>query len=157
MTPAALDVPTIDLGATEMEHRGAHFRDLALGWSGDSAAVCGWLAKDLHLIGGIGDRLRYIYDFGDDWQHEIVVEDLLDPDPETHYPALVAAKGACPPEDFGGPWGYADLKAILADPSHEQRQEMLDWLGLDNSSEFDPDAITTEQIEYELALNGASR
>jgi hypothetical protein len=86
-----------------------------------------------------------------------VVEDLLDADPDTHYPILVAAKGACPPEDCGGPWGYADLKAILADPSHEQHQEMLDWLGLDNSATFDPNAIATDHIEYELALNGTSR
>jgi hypothetical protein len=109
------------------------------------------------LIGGIGDRLRYTYDFGDNWEHEIVVEDLLDADPDAHYPLLVAAKGACPPEDCGGPWGYADLKEILADPSHEQHQEMLDWLGLDNSSAFDPNAVTIDQIEEEVALNGTSR
>jgi hypothetical protein len=109
------------------------------------------------LIGGIGDRLRYTYDFGDDWEHEIVVEDLLDPDPDTHYPILVAAKGACPPEDCGGPWGYADLKQVLADPNHEQHQEMLDWLGLDNSATFDPNATATDHIEYELALNGTGR
>ncbi len=109
------------------------------------------------LIGGVGDKLRYTYDFGDDWEHEIVIEDLLDADPDTHYPVLVAAKGACPPEDCGGPWGYADLKDILADPGHEQHQEMLDWLGLDDSSEFNPNAIPTDHIEYELALNGASR
>jgi hypothetical protein len=109
------------------------------------------------LIGGIGDRLRYTYDFGDDWEHEIVVEDLLDADPDTHYPVLVAAKGACPPEDCGGPWGYADLKDILADPSHEQHREMLDWLGLDTPSAFDPNAIPTDQIEQNLALSNASR
>jgi hypothetical protein len=109
------------------------------------------------LIGGVGDRLRYTYDFGDDWQHEIVVEELLDADPEIHYPILLAAKGACPPEDCGGPWGYAELKAILANPSHEQHQQMLDWLGLDNSSAFDPNAIATDEIEEELALSGASR
>jgi hypothetical protein len=109
------------------------------------------------LISGISDRLRYTYDFGDDWQHEIVVEDLLDADPEIHYPVLAAAKGACPPEDCGGPWGYAELKEILADPSHEQHHEMLDWLGLDNSSAFDPNAVATDQIEEELALSGASR
>ncbi|MGH2864230.1 MAG: plasmid pRiA4b ORF-3 family protein [Solirubrobacteraceae bacterium] len=90
------------------------------------------------LISDVGDRLRYTYDFGDDWQHDIVIEELLDPDPEIHYPTLVAAKGACPPEDCGGPWGYANLKDILADPSHDEHQEMLDWLGLDNASEFDP-------------------
>jgi hypothetical protein len=109
------------------------------------------------LIGGVGDRLRYTYDFGDDWQHEIVVEELLDPDPTTHYPALTAAKGACPPEDCGGPWGYANLKEILADPNHNEHQEMLDWLGLANASEFDPAAIATDNIEEELALSGASR
>jgi hypothetical protein len=109
------------------------------------------------LIGGIGDRLRYTYDFGDDWEHEIVVEELLDGDPEIHYPVLVAAKGACPPEDCGGPWGYAELKEILADPTHEQHHEMLDWLGLEDASAFDPGAVAANEIEEELALSGAGR
>ncbi len=103
----------------------------------------------------IGARLRYTYDFGDNWEHEILVEDLLDPDPDTHYPTLVTAKGACPPEDCGGRWGYTDLKQILADPDDEQHQTMLEWLGLDNPTEFDPNAIATDQLDYELALNGA--
>jgi len=109
------------------------------------------------LIGGIGDRLRYTYDFGDDWEHEIVVEELLDGDPEIHYPVLVAAKGACPPEDCGGPWGYAELKEILADPTHEQHHEMLDWLGLEDASAFDPGAVAANEIEEDLALSGAGR
>ena len=109
------------------------------------------------LIGGVGDRLRYTYDFGDDWEHEIVVEELLDADPEIHYPVLVAAKGACPPEDCGGPWGYAELKEVLADPSHERHQEMLDWLGLDDASAFDPGAVAADDLEKELALSGAGR
>jgi Plasmid pRiA4b ORF-3-like protein len=105
----------------------------------------------------IGARFRYTYDFGDNWEHEILVEDLLDPDPDTHYPNLVAAKGACPPEDCGSPWGYANLKDILADPSHNEHQQMLEWLGVDNASEFDPAAVPTDTIDDELALNGASR
>jgi hypothetical protein len=105
----------------------------------------------------IGTRFRYTYDFGDNWEHEILVEDLLDPAPDTHYPTLVAAKGACPPEDCGGPWGYSDLKAILADPNDEQHQEMLEWLGLENASEFDPTTAPSENIDYELALTSASR
>lgn len=109
------------------------------------------------LIGGVGDRLRYTYDFGDDWQHEIGVEELLDADPDIHYPVLITAKGACPPEDCGGPWGYAELKEILADPSHEQHQEMLDWLGLDNASDFDPNAVATNPIQQEPALSGVNR
>jgi hypothetical protein len=105
----------------------------------------------------LGARFRYTYDFGDSWEHEILVEDLLDPDPETHYPILVTAKGACPPEDCGGTWGYADLKEILADPGHDEHQERLEWLGLKNASEFDPNAVTLEQLVEELALNDAIR
>jgi Plasmid pRiA4b ORF-3-like protein len=108
------------------------------------------------LVTGIGDRLDYTYDFGDDWKHELVVEDLLDHDPEVHYSILAAAKGACPPEDCGGVWGYADLKEILADPDHERHREMLDWFGLDDASEFDPGAVPTDHIEHELAFSGAS-
>lgn len=109
------------------------------------------------LIGAVGDRLGYTYDFGDDWEHEIVVEDLLDADPDARYPILLAAKGACPPEDCGGPWGYAELKEILADPTHEQHQEMLDWLGLDDASGFDPSAVAADDLEDELAVSDASR
>lgn len=93
------------------------------------------------LIGEVGERLLYTYDLGDNWEHEIVVEELLDDDPEVRYPVLVAAKGACPPEDCGGRWGYAELKEILADSGHERHQEMLDWLGLDEASAFDPASI----------------
>ncbi len=95
----------------------------------------------------IGARFLYTYDFGDDWQHEITVEKLLDPDPDpgAHYPALVAAKGACPPEDCGGPWGYANLREILADPSHDEHQDMLEWLGLEDATEFDPLTIPSDE------------
>jgi hypothetical protein len=109
------------------------------------------------LLGGVGERFRYTYDFGDDWEHDIVIEDVLEADPETHYPVLVAAKGACPPEDCGGPWGYANLREILADPRHDEHREMLAWLGLDDASEFDPAAVPAEDIDYELALSGAGR
>lgn len=105
------------------------------------------------LIGGVRDRLLYTYDLGDNWEHEIVVEELLDADPEVRYPVLLAAKGACPPEDCGGTWGYAELKEILADPTHDQHQEMLSWLGLDNAFAFDPEGLDAE----ELAHSGAGR
>ena len=124
--------------------------DPELGFSDERQVTLGELID-------LGARFRYTYDFGDDWEHEITVEDLLDTDPDTHYPVLVAAKGACPPEDCGGRWGYANLKEILADPDHDEHQQMLEWLDLDNASEFDPAAVTTEGIDYELALTGASR
>jgi hypothetical protein len=53
--------------------------------------------------------------------------------------------------------GIRNLKEILADPSHDEHQDMLEWLGLTDASEFDPTAVPTEDIDYELALSGASR
>ena len=49
--------------------------------------------------------LKYLYDFGDGWEHTIKIERLIDPEPGTPYPRLIEAKGCCPPEDVGGPWG----------------------------------------------------
>ena len=54
-------------------------------------------------------KLVYLYDFGDGWEHTIYVERLVDPEPGVLYPRLIAAGGRCPPEDCGGPFGYADL------------------------------------------------
>lgn len=62
------------------------------------------------------------------------------------YPSCLAGKGACPPEDCGGAWGYADLKEILADPGHEQHHEMLDWLGLSSGKEFDAGAFSIDEV-----------
>jgi Plasmid pRiA4b ORF-3-like protein len=125
--------------------------DSELGFEDESRVTLG------ELITGVDDRFRYTYDFGDDWEHQVLVEDLLDADPETDYPILVAAKGACPPEDCGGPWGYANLRQILADPGHNEHQDMLEWLGLDDASEFDAATVATEDIDYELALSEVSR
>lgn len=59
---------------------------------------------------GLKDRIRYTYDFGDNWEHDIVLEKVMEPDAGDGRPALLTGKGACPSEDCGGPWGYAELK-----------------------------------------------
>jgi len=60
------------------------------------------------------------------------------------YPACVAGKRSCPPEDCGGPWGYQHLMAVLADPAHP---EQVEWVG----EEFDPDAFVIETVDAMLA------
>jgi hypothetical protein len=100
-----------------------------------------------------GDRLRYMYDFGDDWDHDIKLEKVLPPDAATHataVPVCLAGKGACPPEDCGGPWGYANLKETLSDPSDEEHEEMLEWLGLEDPSDFDPAAFDLDSVNARL-------
>jgi hypothetical protein len=75
-----------------------------------------------------GSRLRYTYDFGDSWEHDIVVEKVLPPDGVPHA-VCVGGRHAAPPEDCGGVWGYEALCEILADPTHPEHAERLAWLG----------------------------
>jgi len=103
------------------------------------------------------DRISYTYDFGDGWEHDIVLEKRLDPGPEAHLPACTGGKGACPPEDCGGPWGYADVKATIVDPGHEDHDHMLDWLGLESAEEFDPAAFDLAEINEVLNMTTAAR
>ncbi|SCL31357.1 plasmid pRiA4b ORF-3 family protein [Micromonospora inyonensis] len=88
----------------------------------------------LDMAVGKGNRFQYTYDFGDWWEHELVVEDVLTADPDGRYPACLDGEHACPPEDVGGPAGYRLLLDALADPAHPRHDAMRDWLG----RSFDP-------------------
>ncbi|HZZ62259.1 MAG TPA: plasmid pRiA4b ORF-3 family protein [Roseiarcus sp.] len=92
-------------------------------------------------------RFGYDYDFGDDWEHIVAVEKTLAPVAGQAYPACVDGKRNCPPEDCGGVWGYAELLEILADPSHPEREERLEWLGDD----FDPEEFDVVTADAGLA------
>jgi len=111
----------------------------------------------VRLLSAPGDRIRYTYDFGDDWEHEIALEKILVPEPDQRYPSCVAGRSACPPEDCGGVWGYADLREALADPTHEEHEELMDWLGLETPSEFDPAAFDLDEANEALAFISAIR
>ncbi len=84
------------------------------------------------------DILHYEYDFGDSWQHTIVVEKILPPEPDAATVAVcLAGKRASPPDDCGGPSGYQNLLKILRNPKHEEHNSMKEWLG----RPFDPEAF----------------
>jgi hypothetical protein len=97
------------------------------------------------------DRLTYTYDFGDDWRHDITLEKILDPDPSVTYPRCTAGRRATPPEDCGGIWGYAYLLDVLADPSHPEHEDRLEWLGLDTAADFDPATFDSAAVTQALA------
>ncbi|MDQ3150841.1 MAG: plasmid pRiA4b ORF-3 family protein [Actinomycetota bacterium] len=78
-------------------------------------------------------KIRYTYDFGDDWEHDILVEKVLDQDETASYPRCTDGRRAAPPEDCGGIWGYADLVEALTDPTHPEHEDKLEWLGFDAS------------------------
>jgi hypothetical protein len=100
------------------------------------------------ILEDIGTKtLAYLYDFGDGWEHTIKIEHLADPEPGVLYPRLIEVSGRCPPEDCGGPWGYAELLEAIKDPKHERHAELTEWIGYD----FDPDADNAEGLSAEVA------
>jgi hypothetical protein len=81
------------------------------------------------------DRLGYEYDFGDGWEHDVVLEAVDEAQPALRYPRVIAGKRACPPEDVGGSGGYAEFVKAITDASHEEHASMLAWIG----GRFDPE------------------
>jgi hypothetical protein len=92
-------------------------------------------------------RFTYTYDSGDGWEHAVVIEGKLPPVEGRGYPACVAGRRNCPPEDCGGRWSYQELVAVLSDPAHPRRHEWLEMLGDD----FDPEAFAVEAADARVA------
>jgi hypothetical protein len=86
--------------------------------------------------------LKYLYDFGDGWEHCVRIERVTDAAPGMRYPCLVEAAGRCPPEDVGGPWGYREFLDAIADPDHEEHAEKLEWIG----GSFDPADVDLQAL-----------
>ena len=99
------------------------------------------------VLGKVGAKAVYTYDFGDSWEHAIVVEKVLPPEPELPYPVCVGGKLQGPPEDCGGISGFYDLLEAIRDPAHDQHEEMLEWVGGD----FNPAAFSVDDVNQRLA------
>jgi hypothetical protein len=95
---------------------------------------------------GVQGELQYRYDMGDGWEHRIVIEVPPTSTPsETPLPACLAGENACPPEDVGGPHGYALFLDILRDRQHEQHEDMVRWIGgVFDSKGFDLNRINRD-------------
>ena len=98
------------------------------------------------------DRFVYEYDFGDSWDHVITVEKVLEPQAGMSYPQVIAGKRACPPEDVGGIWGYANFLAVMHDKKHPEHQEMLEWIG----GPFDPEEFNLEEANQAVTRKGST-
>ncbi|WP_447006511.1 plasmid pRiA4b ORF-3 family protein [Saccharothrix isguenensis] len=97
------------------------------------------------------DRIGYLYDFGDGWKHDLLVEDIVTAEPGTAYPRCLTGRRAGPPEDSGGIWGYAHLFEVLADPAHPEHEELKEWLELDDTADFDPAAFDPADVDLLLS------
>lgn len=91
-------------------------------------------------------RFTYLYDFGDGWEHEIVVEKSLPPESGVNYPVCRAGEQHCPPEDCGGAYGYEEFLEAIRNPRHEEHENMLEWIG----GSFDPDSFDVDAINGSL-------
>jgi len=97
-----------------------------------------------------GDAVRYEYDFGDGWEHEVAVETLRDSRGQQSVPRCLAGERACPPEDVGGVPGYEDFLAAYTDETHPEHEAMAVWAG----EGFDPEWIDIEGINALLKARG---
>jgi hypothetical protein len=108
----------------------------------DQPCLPGWEVPISAYFQAPGNRAEYEYDFGDSWEHEVVLEEIVERLPRSKYPKCIAGARACPPEDCGGIWGYQELVETIRDPSHEEYESTLEWLGGHYDSEaFDPKAV----------------
>lgn len=90
---------------------------------------------------------QYEYDFGDCWMHRIVIEKVEEAGGRPLKPVCLEGKRACPPEDSGGPWGYAELLRVLSDPSHPEYEDLKTWAG----PRFDPERFDIDHVNRLLA------
>ena len=101
-----------------------------------------------HPSGRAPTELRVgLYDFGDSWEHAIVVAKVLPPEAELAYPICAGGKLQGSPEDCGGISGFYILLEAIRDPAHDQHEEMLEWVGGD----FDPQAFSVDDVNQRLA------
>jgi len=99
--------------------------------------ISDWLSKE-------SITFNYVYDFGDDWEHEIKLEKILPREKNAKYPSCTGGKRACPPEDCGGPWSYKRFISAIKNKNHERHIEMTEWIGGD----FDPEYFDVSEVFF---------
>ncbi len=100
-----------------------------------------------------GRHAEYVYDFGDDWRHKIVVEGEKPAERGALKAECLGGARACPPEDCGGPHGYQELLEVLADSTNERHQELLEWVG----PHFPPEDFDIVSVNRALRGAGSAR
>ena len=97
------------------------------------------------VVTQVGTQFVYLYDFGDCWRHDLLLEAILLPEPVAQYPRCIAGERQTPPEDVGGTLGYEEYLEALADPQHDAHEDMLQWRG-----PFDPAAFPLDAVNEQL-------
>lgn len=100
-----------------------------------------------HLLKAAKDKVMFEYDFGDSWEHDVVLSKVEDyADDEQPKVRLLSGKRACPPEDCGGVWGYSELCEAMEHPRSARAREFKDWLGY----KYDPEEFWLEDAQDDI-------
>lgn len=113
-------------------------------FEGDPEILPGWEIPIARYLTPKRNTIAYVYDFGDDWHHRVVLQRSLPRQTDTSYPLCVAGERKCPPEDVGGPPGYEMFLEAIADPRHEEHESYLTWVG----GSYDPEAFAPEAVRF---------
>jgi Plasmid pRiA4b ORF-3-like protein len=98
------------------------------------------------IVTGEKCKFLYTYDMGDNWEHEILVEKVLPAEAKMRHAVCLTGKRACPPEDCGGVWGYAEFLTAIGQPDHPEHESMLEWV----DEEFDPEYFDLDEVNHLL-------
>jgi Plasmid pRiA4b ORF-3-like protein len=103
--------------------------------------------REILLCDVVRSRSKFVYqyDFGDGWDHDILVEKVVR-DADAPGPTCVDGARACPPEDSGGPWGYQQKLEAIANPDDEESEELREWMDPD----FDAELFNVDSVNKEL-------
>ncbi len=113
----------------------------------DRSHVKNGATTQLVTILALGSReFDYVYDFGDNWEHRIVIEKIKQGGTGEKYPGFLGGERRCPPEDCGGPPGYFDFIESIARKQSKKAKQALKWYG----GPYDPDNIEEQQIKIAL-------
>ena len=113
--------------------------------------LAGWEIPMTRYLTEPGQVIQYLYDFGDNWMHEVIFEGILIKEKSIKYPICLAGERACPPEDCGSIPGYYNLLEVLSDPNHDEYDGTVSWLKghVKNYHPFKPDEFEPDSIHFD--------
>lgn len=107
-----------------------------LDYNADEEYLNEWLMEE-------NQKIKYEYDFGDNWKHSIVLEKVLDATESVTYPRLITGEGAAPCDDCGGLWGYYAIVKAAKNPKDPDHEEAITWFDKDwDLAKFDLEEAT---------------
>lgn len=117
----------------------------------DIEVLPGWEVVITEYFKTPGDKVQYEYDFGDSWEHELLLEGILLKDETVQYPQCLAGERACPPEDCGGIGGYYELVEVLKQPWNEEYESIIGWLQghVKKYHPYNPDEFLLKKVRFD--------